>query len=100
MSNGDSFRVVDSVMTPFICSPAIYNSNGTLNDSILNSINNVLSITIDNMVLAGEISNFRIVIDPTQKVLTTKKLSIVISIIPVDSLDYIDINIDFNKVGF
>lgn len=68
---------------PLLNSPIILNSDGTLTNASVASFEGVGNQALDQMVRDAEISAKDVVIDPSQNVLSTNKLAVTVSIVPV-----------------
>lgn len=98
-------RGVRAKLLPLIGSPLYVNSDGTLTETTIaifeNEGNKIVGGQFNtanasgSMVIAGEISAGRTVVDPTQDVLATGEVVVTIEIIPVGAAEAITVNIGF-----
>ena len=90
-------RLLRINVLPFINSNILINaSNGQIDPLTLKVIENACNSALTNMVSNGEISGYKVVIDPTQNVLSTSKLNIVIAIVPLGVARQIVITLGFS----
>jgi len=98
-------RGVRAKLLPLIGSPLYVNSDGTLTETTIaifeNEGNKIVGGQFNtanasgSMVIAGEISAGRTIVDPTQDVLATGEVVVTIEIIPVGAAEAITVNIGF-----
>ena len=88
-------RGVRAFMLPNIAAPVFVSADGSLTEATIAKFKNDGARALEQMERDEEISAFKVVIDPTQDVLSTSKLVITILIIPVGVARQIEINIGF-----
>ncbi len=83
-------RTIDKVirnsyleLSPLVNSPLVLNSDGTLAPQTITIFEDAEKPSLDAMVQAGEISAYKIIIDPTQNVQTTNTIAVVLQIVGV-----------------
>jgi hypothetical protein len=76
-------------------SPLLLNEDGTLTEDTISEFTRRTEITLDDMSRNREVSAFQVSINPAQDVLTTSKIVVTISIVPVGVARQIDFNINF-----
>lgn len=80
---------------PALGSTIKVNTDGTLSVDSINYFKSLAEQGMDVLLRAGEVSNYAIVIDPTQDVLSTNTLNITAKIQPTGVADFITINVGF-----
>lgn len=88
-------RELDKSITPLVGSKVLANADGTLRPITIKSFYDATTTTLNQMIERGEISAFDVFIDPAQKSIITKTVTIEVSIVPVESADNIVINVSF-----
>ena len=88
-------RQLRIALLPYLNSPIILNSDGTLTQDIISQFKAVCERALDQMRANLEISARQISIDGTQDILTTNTLTIGVKIIPIGSAETISVNIGF-----
>lgn len=88
-------RLVYTAVIGSLNSPLYVNTDGTLTDDTVDLFRTLCETQLDVMQSNGEISQYSVVIDPTQDVITTGKLIITIKNIPVGVARNIIINSGF-----
>lgn len=88
-------RQVRSAMIPSIASPVYFNADGTIALVSIAHFKNVCSGALAQMVSSSEISQYAVIINAAQNVLSTKTLNITIQIVPVGVANIININLGF-----
>jgi len=88
-------RELDGALVPLVGSKLLFNTDGTLRPISIAGFENRAKSVLQSMMSRTEISGFVVYIDPTQEALTTKTVTVQVSIVPVESSDYITINIAF-----
>jgi hypothetical protein len=89
-------RNVYTTTIPALNSNITLNADGTLSDVSIEYFTTLAEKNLFQMQRDGEISAFSVAISPTQNVLSTGKLVIAISIVPVGVARNITVNIGFN----
>lgn len=88
-------RGVRTFMLPNLASPVLVNAAGQLTEGTIAKFKNDAARALEQMERDEEISAFAVIIDPTQDILSTSKLTITIQIVPVGVARTIEINIGF-----
>lgn len=89
-----AIRQVNSVLVPQVSGPAYINPDtGMLEPSNVAALEALCDEPLDEMVRNGEISGYKVYINPNQRVLQTSKLEVVIKIVPVGILREIEVKI-------
>lgn len=93
-------RTIDKVVRqvrlntlPALSGDIVLNSNGTMADTTIAYYVSLAASALDIMVRDGEISAYKVTIDPAQNVLSTNKIVENIKILPIGKADFIEINI-------
>ena len=87
-----SRRLVRQALIPQLHSPVLVSlTDGTLTQTKITELTNVVSRAISTMESNGEISGKKIYIDPKQKVLVDDKIVIEYGIVPTGKLIYIEV---------
>ena len=82
-------------MLPNLNSPLYVTNAGLLTEDVIAKFKNDCSLALETMDIDGEISAFKVTINPLQNVLSTGKISIGVKIVPVGVARQIEINIGF-----
>lgn len=90
-----AIRGINAKMLPNLNSPLYVTSAGLLTEDVISKFKNDCSLALESMDIDGEISAFKVTINPLQNVLSTGKLSIGVKIVPVGVARQIEINIGF-----
>jgi hypothetical protein len=88
-------REVRTFLLPAIASPVFFLADGTLTTDVCSYFETQAARALDQMVRDGELSAFKTLVNPTQNVLSTNKLVINVSLVPVGTADVIDVNVGF-----
>lgn len=88
---GVYIKLLPKVSGPIYVDP----TTGNLTQDVIASLEAIASIPLEQMQRDGEISGFKIYINPDQEVLTTSKLEVAIKIVPVGVLREIVVNLGF-----
>lgn len=89
-----AIRGVNTVLVPKISGPAYIDPDtGYLEAANVAALEALCEEPLDEMVRNGEISGFKVYINPNQQVLQTSKLEVVIKIVPVGTLREIEVKI-------
>ena len=86
---------VRATVLPALGSPIKVNSDGTLAPDSINYFKSLANQGIDNLLRNEELSNYQVIIDPTQNVLSTGLLTITVRLLPLGVADFITINLGF-----
>lgn len=90
-------REVDAAVTPLIGSTLNLNADGTLSSISASTFENIVSTVLLGMQRNGEISQYDVLIDRNNNVASTKTVIIDVSIVPTESADFININLEFTS---
>lgn len=88
-------RNVRAQMLPNINAPLYVNADGTLSENTISIFKNSAETPLEQMEIDGELSQFKVVINPLQNVLSTSKISLALTLVPVGVAKEIEINIGF-----
>lgn len=88
-------RGVRAFMLPNLNAPLYVDANGKLSEDTIAFFKNDADRALEQMQVDGELSQYKVLIDPTQNVLSTSKLVVTIKIVPVGVARQIEINIGF-----
>lgn len=88
---GVYIKLLPKVSGPIYVDPA----SGNLTQDVIASLEAIAAIPLEQMERDGEISGFKININPDQEVLTTSKLEVTIKIVPVGVLRELVVNLGF-----
>lgn len=80
-------------LLPRLNAPLYVNEDGTLTEDTIAEFRNDAEQALENMQRNGEVSSFSVTIDPDQDVLTSSKITIAISVVPVGVARNIVVNI-------
>lgn len=92
-----AIRELDTYLSSLIGANVLFNPDGTMRQSSIKVYENQASLSLRTMQDNGEISAFEVFIDPTQNVLSTKTVIVNAQIVPVESSDYITVNLAFTS---
>lgn len=67
--------------TPYLNSPIQFNANGTISDTTIAQLESVGSVSLDQMVRDGELSDKQVKINPLQNVLSTSTIIIAVVLV-------------------
>ena len=82
-------------LLPKLNSPLFVNADGQLTEDTIAGFKNDTERALEEMQRNGEISTFKVVIDPAQNILQSSKITITITIMPAGVARNIVINIGF-----
>lgn len=89
-----AIREVNRVLVPKVSGPAYIDPDtGMLEPSGVAALEALCDEPLDEMLRNGEISGYKVRINPNQRVLQTSKLEVVIKIVPVGTLREIEVKI-------
>lgn len=80
---------------PSVASPIKVNADGTLSVDVINFFKSLGQQALDTMLRNAELSNYQILIDPSQDVLSTNTLELTAELQPLGVADFITINVGF-----
>jgi len=86
---------IRATVLPAVGSNVKVQSDGTLSPDSINYFKTLAEQGADVLLRAGEISDYAIIIDPSQDVLSTSTLEITAQILPTGVADFITINVGF-----
>lgn len=89
-------RGIYAALVPFLSSPIVLNSDGTLSDTTLATIQIAAEKPVIQMVRDGELSAQKIVVNPAQNIAATSLLVITANLVPLGTARNIQVNIGFN----
>lgn len=84
-----------SKLLPLLNSPLYVNADGTLTEDTIAEFKNACSQALEQMFNDGEVSNFEVLINPAQNVLSSSQLIVTIKIVPVGVARNIVVNIGY-----
>lgn len=88
-------REIEKVLLPKVSGPAyIDEDTGYLDASTVASLEALCDDAMDQMVRDGEISGYKVYINPSQQILRTSKLEVVIKIVPVGTMREITVKLN------
>ena len=90
-----AIRGLRTFLMPQLASPIVVNEDGSLTDDVIAYYETLCARALDVMQRDGELSNFSVVIDPTQDVLSTSTLEITVKLQPVGVARQIEVNVGF-----
>jgi hypothetical protein len=88
-------RNIRAALLPTLNSPLTVNPDGTLSADTVKFFENLASRPLERMQAAGELSNFRVIIDPAQDVLATSTLALTVKLQPRGVARTITVTIGF-----
>ncbi|WP_308004459.1 DUF2586 family protein [uncultured Chryseobacterium sp.] len=89
-----AIREINRVLIPKISSPVYIDPDtGSLENSSVASLEALCDDVLDQMVRDGEISGYKVYINPAQQILRDSKLEVVLKIVPVGTLREITVKI-------
>ena len=88
-------RQVRTQLLPSVASPVYFNKDGTMSTLSIAFFKSEAEVALGFMVSNGEISQYNVIINAAQNVLSSKILNINIQIIPVGVANTIDLTIGF-----
>ena len=88
-------RGIRTNLLPSLNGPIEVNADGTLTEEFIANFQNNADIALELMLRDGELSAFETKIDPSQDVLTTSKIEITVTLVPVGVAREIEVNIGF-----
>lgn len=87
-------REVARVLLPKISGPAYIDPDtGYIEASTVAGLEALCDASLDEMKRQGEISGYSVAIDPTQRLLTSSKLEVILKIVPVGTMRQIEVKI-------
>ncbi len=90
----EAIRAIDRVLTPKISGPAsIDPDTGELEASTVSALEGICEEALEEMRRDGNISGYGVIINPSQPVLSTSKLEIVLKVVPIGILREIVVKI-------
>jgi hypothetical protein len=90
-----AIRGVYSSLLPALGAPIVLNSDGTFTDESIAYFTSLAELNLRAMVQATELSDFEVLINSTQNVLSTNTLVVAVELIPVGVARAITVNIGF-----
>jgi hypothetical protein len=92
---GKAIRQGRTVLLPLLNSPLLVNADGTMTVSTIEGFKNALRPSLDAMVRDSELSDYGVLIDNTQNVVSTSEVVITVELLPVGVARKITVNIGF-----
>lgn len=86
-------RLVRTAMTPQLNSGVLVNADGTLSDDVIGYFTDIARVPLDQMKSDVEVSDFDVLIDPSQNILSTSTLEVTIKVIPTGTTEFITVTI-------
>jgi hypothetical protein len=93
-----AIRSIRTVILPETGSPVKLNADGTLTEDVIGYFEGLCKQALDTMVSNNELSNYGVIIDPVQDVLSTNILYITVQLQPTATADFITVNIGFTDI--
>lgn len=90
-----SIKNLRSTILPAVASEIDVNSDGTLSGDVINYFKSLGKQGLDTMIRFSELSNYAIIIDPAQNILSTGELVLTAKLQPKGIADFITINVGF-----
>ena len=91
-----AIRELNRVLVPKVSGPAYIDPDtGNLQTATVSAINALSEEPLDAMKRNGELSGYKVYINPRQRILQTSKLEIVLKIVPVGTIREIEVSIGF-----
>ena len=91
-----AIRELNRVLVPKISGPAYIDPDtGNLQIATVSAINALCEEPLDAMKRNGELSGYKVYINPRQRILQTSKLEVVLKIVPVGTMREIEVAIGF-----
>jgi hypothetical protein len=90
-----SVRNVRVTLLPDLNSPLVLEPTGFLSEATIKYFQSKCENTLQDLVNRGELSAYRVVINPEQNVLSTSELVINLSLVPIGVARFIKVNIGF-----
>lgn len=91
-----AIRELNRVLVPKVSGPAYIDPDtGNLQTATVSAINALCEEPLDAMKRNGELSGYKVYINPRQRILQTSKLEVVLKIVPVGTMREIEVAIGF-----
>ena len=90
-----AIRGMRAILLPALSSPIKVNADGTLSEDSIGYFSSLAKRALEQMERDNELSAFSVTIDPLQDVLTTSKIVISVSIVPLGVARTIEVNVSF-----
>ena len=91
-----AIRELNRVLVPKISGPAYIDPDtGNLQTATVSAISALCEEPLDAMKRNGELSGYKVYINPRQRILQTSKLEVVLKIVPVGTMREIEVSIGF-----
>lgn len=88
-------RGIYASVLPFLGGPLVLNSDGTLTDETIAYVTSLAEVNLAQMVRDVELSDYQVLIDSAQDVLTTNTLTISVELLPIGVARNITVKIGF-----
>jgi len=86
------------ILLPETGSPVKVNADGTLSEDVIGYFTGLCKQALDVMVSNNELSDYNVIIDPAQDILSTGILTITVQLLPLGVADFIVVNIGFTDI--
>ena len=91
-----AIRELNRVLVPKVSGPAYIDPDtGNLQTATVSAINALCEEPLDAMKRNGELSGYKVYINPRQRILQTSKLEVALKIVPVGTIREIEVSIGF-----
>lgn len=90
-----AIRSMRTILLPDLASPIVVNADGTLSEDVISYFTTQCKRALEQMQRDGELSQFNIIINPAQNVLSTSTLFITAQLVPVGVARTIQVNVGF-----
>ncbi|MGY0039191.1 DUF2586 family protein [Pedobacter sp. NJ-S-72] len=89
-----AIREINRVLLPKVSGPAYVDPDtGKIQASTASALESICDDVLDQMVRSGELSGYKVIINPDQPILKTSKLEVVLKLVPVGTLREITVKI-------
>ena len=88
-------RVVRAALLPSLSGPLKVNADGTLNLDTIGFFESLANQPLIQMEADNELSAHKVIINPTQNVLSTSTLELTIQLVPIGVARFIEVNVGF-----
>jgi len=88
-------RSIYQALLPHLSGPMRVDSTGRIAVGTITFLETLAEDTLMRMERDGELSGFKIIIDPNQSVLSTSKLAVIVKLIPIGVLREVNVSIGF-----
>lgn len=88
-------RNLRTFLLPELASPILVNADGTLTEDKISYFKTVCARALDAMESNGEISAYKVTINPAQNIISTSQLFIGVQIVPLGTANKITVNLSY-----